>query len=189
MQLHNTDQRFGVVSIIMHWLVALAVMALFGLGFYMVDLDYYHEWYRSAPHLHRSVGLILFVLVCGRLVWRFVSPPPRALPTHQPWEKVSAQLTHWALYLLLLTAMVSGYLISTADGSSIEVFDWVAVPSLTGDREHLEDVAGEVHYWATWALVVLAGVHALAAIKHHVFDRDETLRRMLGLASTSTDSH
>ena len=84
--------------------------------------------------------------------------------------------------------MASGYLITSADGSSIQVFDWFAVPSITGDRKGLEDIAGAVHYWSTWALVLLAGVHGLAALKHHFLDRDDTLRRMLGLSPRHSDT-
>jgi len=75
---------------------------------------------------------------------------------------------------------VSGYLISTADGSSISVFDWFEVPSVTGQIKGMEDTAGTVHYWSTWAIVGLAAVHAAGALKHHLLDRDRTLRRMLG---------
>ena len=82
--------------------------------------------------------------------------------------------------MLIFVAMASGYLISTADGSSISVFNWFDVPSVTGQIKGMEDTAGLVHYWSTWALVVLAGVHGLAAVKHHLIDRDDTLRRMLG---------
>jgi len=84
------------------------------------------------------------------------------------------------LYLLLFVAMVSGYLISTADGSSVSVFGWFDVPSITGRIKGMEDTAGVVHYWVTLSVVVLAGIHALGALKHHVIDRDNTLRRMLG---------
>jgi cytochrome b561 len=93
---------------------------------------------------------------------------------------IAAHGAHGLLYLLLFVAMISGYLITTADGSSISVFGWFEVPSVTGRIRGMEDTAGAVHYWSTWALVVLAGLHALAALKHHFIDRDATLKRMLG---------
>ncbi|MCG8392384.1 MAG: cytochrome b [Pseudomonadales bacterium] len=189
MRLRNTTGRFGAVSIGLHWLVAITVVGMFALGLYMVDLTYYDDWYRSAPDLHRSVGILLFLVMLGRLTWRLVSPPPRALPTHKPWERISAHLTHWALYLLLFVAMVSGYLITSADGSSVEVFDWFAVPSITGDQKGLEDTAGDIHELAAWAIILLAGVHALAALKHHFLDRDDTLRRILGLSPRHTSDN
>ncbi|WP_290519150.1 cytochrome b [Alcanivorax sp.] len=186
MKLRNDPQRFGAIALLFHWLVALAVIGLFALGFYMVDLGYYDPWYRKGPDLHRSIGILLFIAMLLRLAWRFISPPPAPLPTHKPWEKISAHLTHWALYLLLFVAMISGYLISSADGSSVDVFNWFAVPSVSGHQTGLEDTAGLIHYWATWAVIGLAGLHALAAVKHHLFDRDDTLRRILGLAPRPT---
>lgn len=179
MQARNSSRRFGVVSVSLHWLVALAVFGLFGLGYYMVGLTYYDDWYRLAPHIHRSVGVLLFTVVLLRLLWRLADTLPAPLRSHSRFEVLSARLAHWALYLLMLAAMVSGYLISTADGSSVRVFDWFEVPSVTGRIKGMEDIAGDVHYWVTWALVGLAALHGLAAIKHHFIDRDDTLRRML----------
>ncbi len=179
MKLRNDDTRYGWIAIGLHWLVALTVFALFGLGLYMVELGYYDPWYRAAPDLHRSVGLTLLAVAVARLGWRFFSAPPAPPASHQRWERLAARLAHWALLVLLFTAMISGYLISTADGAGIQVFGLFEVPSLTGRQSGLEDSAGLVHYWSTWALVVLAGLHALAALKHHFIDRDATLKRML----------
>ncbi|MBD3655224.1 MULTISPECIES: cytochrome b [Marinobacter] len=180
MQVRNTSSRFGLVSVVLHWLVALAVFGLFGLGYYMVDLGYYDPWYRKGPDIHRSIGILLFIVMLGRLAWRWGNRTPAPLATHKRWEVLTAHATHGLLYLLIFVAMVSGYLISTADGSAIDVFGWFRVPSVTGQVKGLEDSAGAVHYWSTWVLVLLAVTHALAALKHHIFDRDQTLRRMFG---------
>ena len=180
MQLRNTANRFGVVSIGMHWLIAVAVFGLFGLGYWMVGLSYYDDWYRKAPDIHRSIGMLLLIVMVLRLAWRFINPVPQPLSSYTRFEAFAAHVAHLLLYILIFVAMVSGYLISTADGSSISVFGWFEVPSVTGRIKGMEDTAGLVHYWVTWALVVLACLHGLAAIKHHVIDRDETLRRMLG---------
>lgn len=184
MQVRNTGNRFGAVTIGFHWLVAVGVFGLFGLGYWMVGLSYYDDWYRRAPDFHRSIGILLLVVMVLRLAWRLLNSMPRPLPSHGRLEVLAARGAHLFLYLLIFVAMISGYLISTADGSSISVFGWFEVPSVTGRIKGMEDTAGLVHYWATWALVVLAGLHGLAAIKHHVIDRDNTLRRMLG-----TDRH
>ena len=76
-------------------------------------------------------------------------------------------------------------MISTADGRGIEVFNWFEVPALPALIEQQEDVAGLVHYWLATSLIVLAGVHALAALKHHFINKDKTLLRMLGMADRS----
>ena len=67
MHLRNDSQRFGLITIMLHWLVAMTVVSLFALGLYMVDLTYYDDWYRSAPHLHRSVGILLFLVMTFRV--------------------------------------------------------------------------------------------------------------------------
>lgn len=183
MQLRNTPTHYGFVQVLLHWVVALTVFGMFALGFYMVDLGYYDPWYRSAPDIHKSIGLLLLFVMLLRFGWRLSGSRPMALANHQPWEVVLAHLAHGALYLLIFSVLVSGYLISTADGSAIAVFGWFEVPSITGQIKGLEDWAGNVHRWCAWALVVLAGLHGLAALKHHLVDRDETLRRMLGLSA------
>lgn len=182
MQAVNSETRWGWVAVLLHWLVALTIIGLFALGFWMVDLTYYDDWYRKGPDIHRSLGILLFLAMVFRVVWRMISAPPRPLPNHSRLEVAGAKLGHLVLYLLIFVAMASGYLISTVDGSSISVFGWFEVPSVTGRIKGLEDSAGEVHYWATWALIVLAAMHALAALKHHFIDRDDTLRRMLGMS-------
>lgn len=180
MQIRNTRANYGLVTIVTHWLVALAVFGLFGLGFWMVELSYYDDWYRQAPDIHRSVGILLMMVMLFRVVWRAVNVTPDPLSGHSRWEVRSAHAAHLLLYVLIFVAMISGYLISTADGSSISVFDWFEVPSVTGQIKGMEDTAGTVHYWSTWAIVGLAAVHSAGALKHHLLDRDRTLRRMLG---------
>ncbi|WP_017938576.1 cytochrome b [Zestomonas thermotolerans] len=180
MQWHNSPARYGLVSILLHWGVALTVFGLFGLGLWMVGLDYYSSWYRSAPALHKAIGLCLFAAMLLRLVWRFLSPPPPLLDSYGPLTRLGARLGHGLLYLGLFAVIISGYLISTADGRGIEVFGLFEVPALVSGLPNQEDVAGLVHEYLAWGLVSLSVLHALAALKHHFIDRDVTLKRMLG---------
>lgn len=179
MQLGNTSVSYGWLTIVIHWVVAATVFGTFALGFWMVDLSYYDDWYRRAPDIHRSIGVLLFGLMVFRLAWRLFATSPDPLSGHENWERVSARVAHILLYALVFVVMVSGFLISTADGSSVNVFGWFEVPSVTGQIKGLEDTAGLVHYWSTWAVIVLALIHAAGALKHHFIDRDATLRRML----------
>lgn len=180
MKFRNSSFSYGFVAVAMHWFMAVVVIGMFALGFWMVDLTYYHDWYKQGPDIHRSIGILLFGLMVVRVCWRGANKNPEPVPGQKRWEVLSAKAAHGLLYILLFVAMVSGYLISTADGSAISVFGWFEVPSVTGQIKGMEDTAGEVHYWATWALIVLAAVHAAGALKHHLIDRDNTLRRMLG---------
>ncbi|MBS7664370.1 cytochrome b [Pseudomonas lalucatii] len=180
MQWRNSADRYGLVSILLHWLVALAVFGLFGLGYWMVGLNYYSPWYKTAPELHKSIGLLLFAVMLARMLWRRVSPPPASLPSHGRLTRLGSRLGHSSLYFGLFVLMISGYLISTAEGRGIAVFGLFEVPATLTSIPRQEDLAGLVHEYLAWALVIFAGVHALAALKHHFIDRDATLRRMLG---------
>ena len=180
MQWRNSEQRYGLVAIALHWLVAITVIGMFILGLWMTSLTLYHPWYHRAPYLHKSIGLLLFMVMVVRLVWRLGNPRPEPLPTHARWERMAAHLMHGVLYLLLFTVMIFGYLISTADGRAIESFGLFSIPATITSIPDQEDVAGEIHEVLAITLIVLVVLHAAAALKHHFIDRDNTLRRMLG---------
>jgi cytochrome b561 len=180
MQLRNSSSRYGWVSVFMHWGVALAVFGLFALGLWMVGLDYYSTWRKDAPDLHKSIGLVLFAVMLVRVVWRFISPPPPTLESYSRMTRIGAKFGHSFLYLALFAVMITGYLISTADGVGIPVFGLFEVPALISGLPDQADTAGVIHFYLAWALVIFSGLHALAALKHHFIDRDATLTRMLG---------
>ncbi|MBB1474304.1 cytochrome b [Shewanella sp. SG41-3] len=177
--LKNTPTGYGLVTIMIHWLSAIAVIGLFSVGYWMVDLTYYSSWYQTAPHLHKSVGLLLLGLTLLRFVWRTISHAPSPLSNHQPWEKRAAKWAHTALYTLMLLIMCSGIMISTADGRDIWIFDWFAVPFPDAFIDDQADTAGVIHQYLAYSLMGLVVLHAAGAIKHHVIDKDNTLKRML----------
>ena len=174
----NSDTSFGIVNIAIHWITALLVFGLFGVGLWMVDLSYYSEWYRTAPDLHKSFGLTLLALTLFRIIWKLINPSPKPLSSNK-LETIAGKLAHFAIYALLLTIMVSGYLISTADGRGIEWFWLFEVASLGEFVPNQEDIAGDIHEWAAYILIGLVVVHIIAALKHHFIDKDKTLVRMM----------
>ena len=180
MQFRNTSARYGLVSVVLHWLVALVVFGLFALGFWMVGLSYYDPWRQSAPDLHKSIGILLFAVMLLRVLWRQLNPAPAALASHGRLTRLASKLGHGVLYLGLFGVMISGYLISTADGRGIEVFGLFSVPATLTGISQQEDIAGAIHEYLAWGLVIFAGLHGLAALKHHFIDRDSTLLRMFG---------
>jgi cytochrome b561 len=208
MHWRNTEDRYGAVSIGLHWLVAIAVVGLFALGLWMRSLTYYDSWYDPAPFVHKSIGVLLFLTLVARVAWRLANPVPQPLPSLTRFEHRAAALVHVLLYVLLFAIMLSGYLISTADGRPIEVFGLFQVPATLTDVDQdswratigqwlgglgltkaaasvaalpkQEDLAGAVHLYLAYTVVALASFHALAALKHHFIDRDRTLMRMLG---------
>ncbi|VUD48770.1 Cytochrome b561 [Thalassocella blandensis] len=182
----NSSEAYGWVSIALHWITAVTVVGLFALGLWMMSLDYYDTWYKKGPDLHRSIGVLLVLLVIFRLVWRLVNPKPADLPTHKKWEKVSAHIAHWLFYILIILMFPTGYFITTAEGQSLYVFDWFAIPSSITGVDLMADISGEIHEIIAFTIIGLAVVHALGALKHHFLDKDSTLKRMLGFSSKST---
>ena len=108
MQLRNSSRRYGIISIGLHWIFALGVYGMFGLGLWMVTLSYYDGWYHQAPELHKSIGVLLMLGLVFRVIWRHVSPPPAAPKTHGKMTRVSAVAAHIALYALLFAILISG---------------------------------------------------------------------------------
>lgn len=169
--------KYNSIAKVIHWLSALTVFSLFGLGFWMVDLTYYSEWYKIAPHWHKSIGLILFALTLFRIIWKILTKAPKI--EGQTWEKTAAEIAHGLLYVLLFATFISGYMISTADGRGIEIFNLFTLPGLGSIIENQEDIAGEVHFYLTYSLIGLAALHAMAALKHHFVNKDNTLKKMV----------
>lgn len=188
MKITNTANQYGLISVGLHWLMALLIFGLFALGLYMTDLGYYDPWYKKGPDLHRSLGLIVALLLLARLAWRRVSPKPLPQPNHQPWEHRLAELTHKGLFALLGLILISGYLISTADGRPVSLFGWTEIPALISDIDGQEDAAGAVHLWLAWTLIALVALHAAGALKHQLIDGDGTLSRIFGRSPTPSTS-
>ena len=173
------QQKWPRTIIAIHWISALTLIGMFASGLWMVDLTYYSDWYKTAPHWHKSAGLLLLAVTVLRLLMRIFSRRP---PVHgNTIERRLSKLGHIALYALLLLLFTSGYLISTADGRAIDVFNWFSVPALGELIENQEDIAGDIHFYLAWTLIIVAVGHAIAALKHHFINKDDTLKQMLSL--------
>ncbi|MBM7072561.1 cytochrome b [Shewanella sp. 202IG2-18] len=179
MQLKNTHSRYGLIAISLHWLMALSIFGLFGLGLYMVELSYYDEWYRGSLELHKAMGVMVIGVLALRIIWRYYSKPPADIKSNSAVVNKAAKLAHRLLYAILATLLISGYLISTADGRSIDVFGVFEVMAMPSMHEQQEDIAGIIHWGLAWTLISLVALHAAAALKHHFIDKDETLKRIL----------
>jgi len=183
----NTENGYGLIAIVLHWTMAIAIFSLFGLGLYMVELTYYDAWYKGSLDLHKNIGMILLVALMLRVVWRVVNITPKnADKSASQVEASAAHYAHLALYLLMTILMVTGYLISTADGRAIEVFDFISIPALPLSFANQEDIAGSIHEILAWTLIILSGGHAIAALKHHFINKNTTLLRMIKVIPSKT---
>ncbi len=179
MLIKNTITSYGLVAILLHWIMAFIIIGLFILGEYMVDLDYYNQWYQLAPWWHKSFGMSIFILLVIRLAWKLITITPESLPSYKTWEIKIAKLVHVLFYVLLFITCLSGYFISTAKGVSFDFFSWFKVPSIISLSETQAELAGNIHEITTHGLLVLFILHVFAALKHHFINKDMTLIRML----------
>ena len=180
MSIKNTKETFGLISKSLHWLMAILLTGLLTLGLYMTGLDYYDPLYHSLPWWHKSFGLLTLFLLLVRFIWKLSNPKPKPLNTHKKWEIGLAHLIQNVFYGLILCIAISGYFISTSKGKGIEFFTLFKVPAITAElEESFADLIGNAHQIMAISLAVLVVLHALAALKHHFIDKDETLKRML----------
>ena len=170
--------RYSGVAMLLHWLIAAAVAANFIIPETLEGLP--HEQYMDAMWPHKALGLIIFVLVVLRLIWRLVNAPPPLPSSFKPWERVLAKASHTLFYVILLAMPVVGYIANSYDGSDVNVFGLFTVPRLPvpADDEFAHKLF-HLHGAVGTALLVLIGLHVLAALKHQFVDRNGELYRML----------
>jgi cytochrome b561 len=162
----------------LHWLVALAIITTFSVGLYMSDLPLSPEKLKIYSW-HKWAGVTIFLLVAFRLMWRLTHRPP-ALPAGMAgWQRQAAALTHWLLYALMIAVPISGWLMSSAKGFQTVYFGVIPLPDLLAKNKPLGETLETVHQTLNYTMAGVVGLHALAALKHHLIDRDEVLARML----------
>jgi cytochrome b561 len=180
MRFTNNNEQFGLVAVSMHWIIALLTLGLFMLGWWMVELDYYDNWYQLAPWWHKGLGVMTLILLILRWGWSLLNPSPLPLDSTSRWQQKAAHVVHFSMNSLILLICVSGYLIVTAKGKGLAVFDWFTVPSFVANINKLEDLAGDVHYMLAYLLIALVLLHIFATLIHHFAYKDKTLKRMFG---------
>lgn len=178
----QAPSRYSNVAIVLHWLLALVVLCIFAVGAYMSDLPVsplklklynYHKW----------AGITFLALSLLRLLWRLTHRPP-ALPASielamPNWQSKAYHATHYALYALFFAVPLLGWSYSSAAGFPVVLFGVLPLPDfMTVDKEFAKSIK-EVHGIAAFSLIALAALHIAAAIKHHFFDKDGLINRML----------
>lgn len=176
MQLTNSDDQYGLIAKFFHWAIAYLILGLIpvGLGMGLIpDSPLKFEVYG----MHKSFGLLVFFLGLSRLLWRFITPAPDHLETHKPWERKLASAAHFWLYVCIIGMPLSGWLMSSAGEFPVPFFG-IQMPHLIGKDEGLGNLFYEIHEILAYTLLIILGLHIAGALKHHVLDKDETLKRM-----------
>ena|SRR2546425_3135880 len=180
-RIENTGHRYGAVAVLFHWLMAILIIALAGLGLYMVALpDVGFDTKKITLILyHKEFGLLVLVLVVVRLAWRLTNIIPQLVAHLPDWQKIAARFVHLSFYALMFALPITGWLMSSAAGIPVSLFGLFTLPDFLPHDEYLFQRLIEIHKWLGYGLIVLILVHVGAALRHHFVFRDDTLRRML----------
>lgn len=179
MRLRNSPGHYGAIALSFHWITVALVIIAWSLGTFDDVLP--RGPARAAGLLvHISAGLAIMAMLVARVAWRVGDAPPQADATALGvWGDRAGRLAHIALYALLIAVPVSGIVVQFARGNALPLFGLYEIASpWLADRAFARSVK-EVHEVLANALVILAALHAAAAVFHHWVLRDRTLLRML----------
>ncbi len=174
--------RYTTGAIILHWTIALLILAQIVGGYAMNDIleDGSQDQYELFQ-LHKSLGIMVLVLTVARIMWRIFNPPPAEPASVARWESRLAHVVHILFYVLLLAIPLSGWVLISVAPIRVETVlffrDWLPWPDIpglgalpAGTKDILTETGEEVHAFLAWSAAVLVGLHALGAIKHHIQD-------------------
>ena len=169
--------RYGTTAKVFHWLIAALLLVQYFIGWLMPDI--HRGMTPGAPMTwHVSIGILVLALIVARFTWRLTHPvaPETSLPA---WQRLSSELMHWVLYLLVLATTVTGWCFASFRGWTMSLFYVVPLPMLSAPNSAFARSIGRWHEMAEWTLLVLVGVHVAAALVHLFYYRDRVMHRML----------
>lgn len=179
--IRNTDQSWGLVSILFHWTMAVLFLGQFALGWYMQGVGDLLAQY-NLYQWHKSFGLLILGLAVLRVLWALSSRRPALPDTMAAGEKRLSRLSHAVLYLFLVILPMTGWAVVST--SPLPIATWffgqfVVPPLPLGISLHSEQTWSSIHGMLAYAAIFLVGVHVLAALRHHFRFKDGVLTAML----------
>jgi len=196
--MNQASTRYTKTAVILHWLIAIGIFAMFALGWYMSELpkdapkqiayDLFdwgiYTWQLSEEasprtfyfNLHKSIGVTLLGLIIIRVLWRITHRPPALLSSYKAWERKLATGTHHLLYLLMIAMPVSGLIMAVSSKYGVKWFGMDFIGGL--DNTPLREAFKEVHEVIGAIILLVLILHILGALKHKLIDKDDTMKRM-----------
>lgn len=177
--MQQTQVRYTLTAILLHWMIALLIIAAFALGVTMADMPgitptklKYYSW-------HKWMGVTVLGLACLRLLWRLTHAAP-AYPASMPgWQHKASGGLHGLLYFLMFAVPLTGYFYSLAAGVPVVYLGVLPLPVLIGADPELKPVLKLAHYALNMLMLGCVGLHVAAALKHLIIDKDGIFKRML----------
>jgi cytochrome b561 len=173
-----TPDQYTRTAVLLHWLVFVLIACSFPLAVYMVDLPLSPQKLKYVSW-HKWIGVTVFLLALARLAWRMRHAAPSLPSAMTAWQRRAAALTHQLLYVLIVVIPLTGWLYSSATGVPTVYLGLVQLPDLVGRDKPLADLLRVVHTVLNYTMLALIVIHVVAALKHHLIDRDDVLTRML----------
>lgn len=168
----ETVLRYSNTAVAFHWVTVVLVL-------YQTYLGFRFGWSEPGPARddvflwHKTVGVVILLLVLARLAYRLKSRPPPFPPELPDWERVTAVWNHWLFYILLIAMPIVGFVAVSgyANGPTTPLLGGIEVPVIPGVSKETGDLAGELHKYSAFLLVGLMLIHVGAALKHQFVDR------------------
>lgn len=174
----NSNVRYGSINIALHWLIFILIVAAYGFILLRELFPKGSDPRETMKALHFMLGLSVLLLVLPRIAMRFIGSTPSITPEPPVWQHSAARLTHLALYAFMAVMPLLGWLMLSAAGKPIPFYG-LRLPALINENKELAKFIKEIHETIGEIGYYLIGLHALAALYHHFFLRDNTLINIL----------
>lgn len=178
MPIKNTDDRYGIITILFHWIMALIMIFLTLQGLYMVDMRISLKKLNYFT-LHKELGMVVLALGVVRFIWRLSNTTPDLGKIIPVWQAFLARCAHWTFYLLMFGLPISGWYIISAAGVPLSLFGWFLIPNLMEKSRDWIPVFTTIHAYLSYTLIMMIGIHSFAALLHHFYYQDDVLKRIV----------
>ena len=179
MSVSAQPERWSGLIVSLHWAAGAIILALIAMGWAMIHGGLDSAWTFDIYQWHKSWGFVALVLTAARLAARSVSASPPA-PVSPRWERRLAATTQASLYILMVCAILSGWLVVSASPLPVPTrfFDLFVIPNIAPPDPSLFAGAVLAHKIAAWTIAALVALHVIGALKHHFADGDDVMKRI-----------
>ncbi len=178
------------VAIVLHWVIASLIITVLMLGLIMTQESSTlpTPFKFSLYQWHKSIGITILLLSCFRLYWRLTHKPSPLPDTMSAYERFAARAAHVLFYVLMIGLPIGGWIIVSSSTLGIPtvlygIVPWphLPMPADIETRKTIGGMAGQAHQYGAYFLIALLVLHATAALRHHFYDKDDILTRMIPL--------